>query len=81
MSRVEEALARLDRAIARLEQALEHPVTMPTPVDGGEPADGQELRDALEAVRTDYTALQEITDTVRTRLDATIERLETILER
>lgn len=85
MTRLERAYERLERAIERLETIQLLPeladadgAPMPAAMDGME---DEQLRGMLEAVRTDYTALQEIAETVRSRLDSTIERIEAVLER
>lgn len=86
MTRLELAYERLERAITRLETIEVVPAALPA--DGIAPLgmiegveEDEELRGMLEAVRTDYTALQEIAETVRSRLDSTIERIEAVLER
>ena len=70
MSRLKSARERLETAMARVE-SLAHDAA------GGDQGD---LSEQLDAVRADYAALEDVTDTVRAQLDATIERLETILK-
>ena len=71
MARLEAARQRLERAIEQLEQAMAERIGQI-----GDP----ELQQALAGVRHDYEALQEVTQTVRQRLDHAIDRLETLLE-
>ena len=73
MARLEAARERLERAIEHLERAVAERVGQ---TNGDDPL----LREALDHVRHDYEALQEITHTVRRRLDVAIDRLETLLE-
>jgi len=82
MTRLERAYERIERAIERLERLELHAADMvPSAAAPTDSMDDERLRSMLEAVRTDYTALQEIAETVRGRLDSTIERIEMILER
>lgn len=73
MTRLDAAKERLERAVARLEQAVAERAAR---TNGADPR----LREALDGVRTDYEALQEIAQTVRQRLDVAIHRLENLLE-
>ena len=73
MARLEAARERLERAIETLERAVADRVAR---THGDDPL----LQDALDNVRHDYQALQEITHTVRRRLDVAIDRLENLLE-
>lgn len=73
MTRLDAARERLERAVARLEQAVAEGTIR------GNEADPS-LREALDGVRTDYEALQEIAQTVRRQLDSAIHRLENLLE-
>ena len=69
MSKLEAAAKRLELAVARLERAARHA--------GG--ADSERLNAALSAAKAEYAALEQTTSRVATRLDATIERLNTVL--
>ena len=73
MARLEAARQRLERAIEQLERAVAERAVRP---GGDDPASYE----VLEELRHDYEALQEITHTVRHRLDAAIGRLENLLE-
>ncbi len=73
MTRLDAARQRLERAVDRLEQAATERAARN---DGEDPR----LREALDSMRHDYEALQEIAQTVRQRLDLTISRLENLLE-
>ncbi|HYI42582.1 MAG TPA: hypothetical protein VD768_03045 [Sphingomicrobium sp.] len=73
MARLEAARQRLERAIDRLERAVADRAGR----TGGE---DPQLRVALDDIRRDYDALQEVTRTVRQRLDVAIHRLENLLE-
>ncbi|MBI2235832.1 MAG: hypothetical protein HYU60_02555 [Magnetospirillum sp.] len=68
MQQTEEAIRRLGAAIDRLEQAT-------TRVGAGDLLLAGELRDARE----DYAELQDTTRVVAVRLDATIDRLRSLL--
>ncbi len=69
MSRLEDAVKRLERAVARLEKAA-------TQIGDGDAAPPG----ALAAAKADYAALLETTESVATRLDAAIQRLDRALE-
>jgi len=69
MGRLEEAVKRLERAVARLEKAA-------IGVGEGEATPPG----ALAAAKADYAALLETTESVATRLDAAILRLDRALE-
>ena len=73
MARLEAARQRLERAIELLEQAVSERAVRR---NGDDPA----LRQALDAISHDYASLQEITHSVRRRLDLAIGRLEHLLE-
>ncbi len=69
MAGIEETLTRLERAVARLERATER---------FGKDRAAQE--GALAVAKADYAALLETTDSVASRLDAAIVRLDRALE-
>lgn len=73
MARLEAARQRLERAIEQLERAVNERAFR---AGGDEPASNE----VLDELRHDYEALQEITHTVRRRLDVAIGRLENLLE-
>jgi outer membrane protein TolC len=64
-SKLEAAAARLERAVARLEGAVQQ---------AGGPSG-----DARRQAKAEYSALEQTTARVATRLDATIERLNAVL--
>jgi exonuclease VII small subunit len=69
MGKLDDALKRMERAVARLEKAA---VRL---------ADGDGTRPgALAATKADYAALLATTDSVASRLDAAILRLDRALE-
>jgi hypothetical protein len=69
MSKLEDAVKRLDRAVARLEKIA------------ARVADGDKTRPgALAAAQADYAALLDTTESVATRLDAAILRIDRALE-
>jgi exonuclease VII small subunit len=69
MSKLDDAVKRLERAVARLEKAASRV------------ADGDKTRHgALAAAQADYAALLDTTESVATRLDAAILRLDRALE-
>lgn len=74
MASLEGATDRLEQAVSRLETWARHRREA-----GG--IDDIRVAEALSEVRADYQALQETIQTVRARLDAAIERLQSILER
>jgi len=74
MASLEGATDRLEQAVSRLETWARHRREA-----GG--IDDSRVAEALSEVRADYQALQETIQTVRARLDAAIERLQSILER
>ena len=69
MAGIEETLTRLERAVARLERATERFGKERAAEEG-----------ALAAMKTDYAVLLETTDSVASRLDAAILRLDRALE-
>ena len=70
--KLESALDRLEAAARRLkEQAA---------AGGGSPGDEHQLSADLEKMRSDYAALEQVTETATVRLDAAIARLKTTLE-
>ncbi len=69
MSSLEEAVKRLERAVGRLEKAA---------IRAGE--SDAEHPGALAAAKADYAALLATTESVATRLDAAILRLDRALE-
>jgi len=76
-----QAMSRLDAARDRLLRAVDRLDAIATTRRATSAGEDERMQAALQAVRADYEALQEIGQTVRKRLDTTIERLETILER
>ena len=72
LSRVIEAAKRLERAVLRLEGAMEH---------AGGSADGASLARALADAKAQYASLSRVTETVASRLDQAIGRLDRALER
>lgn len=71
LSRVIEAAKRLERAVLRLEAAMEHPVA---------PADRAGLARALADAKSQYASLSQVTETVASRLDRAIGRIDRVLE-
>jgi hypothetical protein len=69
MSKLETAAHRLELAVARLERAARQA--------GGD--ERQLLAAALSEAKAEYSALEQTTSRVATRLDATIERLNAVL--
>jgi hypothetical protein len=72
MGRLEEAARRLEGAVERLEAACARLH------EGGE--EGRRVAAALLEAKADYAALAEAAGTVATRLDGTIERINTVLD-
>jgi hypothetical protein len=70
-SKLEAAATRLERAVARLEGAVQRA--------GGASGDARRLATALDEAKAEYSALEQTTARVATRLDATIERLNAVL--
>jgi hypothetical protein len=70
-SKLEQAANRLELAVTRLERAIRHA--------GGDNAESKRLVAALAEAKAEYSALEQTTSRVATRLDATIERLNTVL--
>ena len=70
LSRVIEAAKRLERAVLRLEAAMEH----------ARPKDRAGLDLALAEARAQYASLSQVTETVASRLDRAIGRLDRALE-
>lgn len=69
MAKLEEAVKRLERAVARLETA------------SGRAGDGEDAQiGALAAAKAEYATLLETTESVASRLDAAILRLDRALE-
>jgi hypothetical protein len=71
LSRVVEAARRLERAVLRLEAAME---------PAGLPQDRAGLERALADAKAHYAALSQVTQTVASRLDQAIGRLDRVLE-
>lgn len=71
LSRVVEAAKRLERAVLRLEGALEQ-------APGGTDRTG--LQRALADAKAQYASLSQVTQTVASRLDQAIGRLDRVLE-
>jgi hypothetical protein len=69
MASLEDAVKRLERAVLRLEQASD-----------GMGERGAAHNGALAAARADYAALQQTTESVASRLDAAIMRIDRALE-
>jgi hypothetical protein len=69
LSRVIEAAKRLERAVLRLEAAMEH---------AGEPADRAGIARALADAKAQYAS--RVTETVASRLDQAIGRIDRVLE-
>jgi hypothetical protein len=65
-TRLDAAVDRLERVVARLEALA---------------AGRARTAEALKAARADYVALEGLTQTARSRLDAAIGRLESVLGR
>ena len=72
MTRLDESKKRLDDALSRLESAVEAQLRSNR--------EDEDAAAALLRARSDYTALKQVTETVRGRLDDTIVRLESVLE-
>jgi hypothetical protein len=70
-SKLEQAAKRLELAVTRLERAIGHA--------GGDAAESKRLVAALAEAKAEYSALEQTTSRVATRLDATIERLNAVL--
>ena len=75
MAQLEQAAKRLQAALDQLEQ-----VVIARAGNGADREVGAEVRAALAAARKRNTALQKAASSVATRLDATIDRLKTMLE-
>jgi ABC-type branched-subunit amino acid transport system substrate-binding protein len=71
LSRVVEAAKRLERAVLRLEAAIEQ-------TGGG--TDRAGLQRALADAKAQYASLSQVTQTVASRLDQAIGRLDRVLE-
>jgi hypothetical protein len=71
LSRVVEAAKRLERAVLRLEAAMGH---------GGGTPDRAALERALVDAKAQYASLSHVTQTVASRLDQAIGRLDRVLE-
>jgi len=69
MGKLDDAVKRMERAVARLEKAAARLADG----DSGRPG-------ALAAAKADYAALLVTTDSVASRLDAAILRLDRVLE-
>ena len=67
---VERAQMRLDQAVSRLEAAL----------NARAPSEESELAEKLATTRSRNSALQEVNETVSTRLDEAISRLKSMLD-
>jgi hypothetical protein len=70
-SKLEQAAKRLELAVTRLERAIGHAA--------GNAAESKRLVAALAEAKAEYSALEQTTSGVATRLDATIERLNAVL--
>ena len=71
LSRVVEAAKRLERAVLRLEAAIEH----------SRNATGRAgLESALADAKAQYATLSQVTQTVASRLDQAIGRIDRVLE-
>ena len=75
MAQLEQAAKRLQAALDQLEQ-----VVIARAGNGADREVSAEVRAALAAARKRNTALQKAASSVATRLDATIDRLKTMLE-
>jgi len=73
LSRVVEAAKRLERAVLRLEAAMDQ--------GGGGPPGHAGLERALADAKAQYATLSQVTQTVASRLDQAIGRLDRVLER
>ena len=71
LSRVIEAAKRLERAVLRLESAMEH---------AGGSTDSAGLARALADAKAQYASLSRVTETVASRLDQAIGRIDRVLE-
>jgi len=71
LSRVIEAAKRLERAVLRLEAATEH---------AGAPTDRAGIARALADAKAQYASLSRVTETVASRLDQAIGRIDRVLE-
>ena len=69
--KIEQAAKRLELAVTRLERAIRHV--------GRNDDESKRLVAALAEAKAEYSALEQTTTRVATRLDATIERLNTVL--
>ena len=70
-SKLEQAAKRLELAVTRLERAIRHV--------GGDSLESKRLVAALAEAKAEYSALEQTTSLVATRLDATIARLNAVL--
>jgi FtsZ-binding cell division protein ZapB len=73
MSRLETATHRLVQAVGRLEAAVEAEMS-------GLKEERERLTQGLKTTQADYAALQSVTRSVSSRLDAAIVRLKSLLE-
>jgi len=71
LTKIAEAADRLERAVLRLEAAMEQAEPM---------GDRHHLETALAGARAQYAALARLTQTVASRLDGAILRLDRVLE-
>jgi hypothetical protein len=71
LSRIIEAAKRLERAVLRVEAAMEH---------AGGTADRAGIERALADAKARYASLSRVTETVASRLDQAIGRLDRVLE-
>lgn len=78
--RLEQALSRLEEMVARVGQGPEAGAQATARELVALKADHQSLGETLKEVEADYAALRQVTDTVSSRLDATILELKSILE-
>ena len=70
MDRLKEANRKLDEALARLDRA----------VSQSDAGDDAALRAALDAAKAEHKALRSAAEQVTKRLDATVSRLQKLLE-
>lgn len=78
MTRLEQARERLLNAVARVEAAVR--VKASSGDDRIHEQLSQSLTEALQATQAEYASLRETTRTISDRLDATIDRLRSVLE-
>lgn len=79
MTRLEQASERFNKALARFEAAARAFALRAGDAKMHEKLN-EGLTEALQATQAEYAALRSVTNDVSHRLDATIERVRTILE-